>query len=221
MKWGGQMNNEFDLQRAINGEPIETVFGTPVEFIAYRPTAKESKQLIVQGGDDVQMYYVNGRYKDQGGKCPYDLRMKTPLKQINWAKLPVDTRIIRSLSTGKSERYFSYFSSGMVNFYRDGATSKTAESPLPTLNINPSDVTIAPNQPWTIWLGGNSPIPDGLEFEYMINDDPGKVMVAKESASEYLCLWHPKVIYAYRLTGKVLDGWTLFKNYNEMGWANE
>jgi hypothetical protein len=203
------MNNQFDLQRAINGEPFETVFGTPAEFIAYRPTAEAGAQLIVQVGIDILTYPANGRYHGSGVDCSYDLRMKSVVKQIDWAKLPVDTLIILNLRTGESDRYFSSFSCGMVNFYRDGTNSKTAQRNSSMLSINPSDVTIAPNQPWTIWLGGACPIPDGLEFEYMINDDPGRVMVAKESASEYLCLWHPKVIYTYRLTGKVLDGWKL------------
>jgi hypothetical protein len=201
------MSNEFDLQRVINGEPIETVFGTPVEFIAYRPTAKESKQLIVQDGDDVRMYYVNGRYKDQGSKCPYDLRMKLVAKQIDWTKLPVDTLITLGIYTEGNKRYFSSFSSGMVHYYQGGITSKTAASNSDVFTMNPNNVQIAPDQPWTIWLGGNNPIPDGLEFEYIIHEEYRQVMIAKESASTYS--WWPTHIHAYRLTGKVLDGWKL------------
>jgi hypothetical protein len=135
--------------------------------------------------------------------------MKSQLKQIDWAKLPVDTLLTLNLCKVNEERYFSSFRYGMVHFFLYGATSKTADNKLDILTVKSSNVTITPNQPWTIWLGGNSPIPDGLEFEYMINDDPGRVVIAKESASAYLCLWHPKVIYTYRLTGRVLDGWTL------------
>ncbi|MCI4437993.1 MAG: hypothetical protein JHC33_14390 [Ignisphaera sp.] len=87
------MNNEFDLERAIAGEPIETVTGNPVEFIAYRPTAEACKQLIVQVGTDILMYYANGRYPSRTTKCYFDLRMKSVVKQIDWVKLPVDTII--------------------------------------------------------------------------------------------------------------------------------
>jgi hypothetical protein len=203
------MSNEFNLERAISGEPIETSDGTPADFIAYRPTAKDSKQIVMQVKDDIFTYYANGSYHDLVIGCPLDLRMKPKIKQIDWAKMPVDTLIILGIYAGGDKRYFSSFNSGLVHYYQGGATSKTAASNSDVFTINPNNVKIAPDQPWTVWLGGDCPIPDGLEFEYMINDDPGQVMVAKESASAYLCLWHPKVIYAYRLTGKVLDGWKL------------
>jgi hypothetical protein len=203
------MSTEFDLERAIAGEPIETISGTPVEFVAYIPNVKCSKQLIVGVGTDILMYHADGRYRNSDTSYPYDLRMKPNLKQIDWTKLPVDTRIIRSLCTGKSERYFSYFSGGMVYFYSEGADSKTVQSnaPTPTLSISPSNVQISPDQPWTVWQGGNCPLPDGVEFEYMSHHKPGKVMVSAESASAYV--WCSNHIYAYRPTGKVLDGWKL------------
>jgi hypothetical protein len=204
------MNDEFNLERAIAGEPVETISGTPAEFIAYRPTVRSSKQLIMQVGTDICSYNKNGKlYNNPSMSCSLDLRMKSVVKQIDWSKLPVDTRIIRNLCTGKSERYFSYFSGGMVYFYRDGTDSKTAQSNSFTLSIDPSIVQIAPNQPWTVWQGGECPIPDGLKFEYMTHKEPWQVMVGKESASAYLYLWGTKLIYAYRLTGNVLDGWKL------------
>jgi hypothetical protein len=202
------MNDEFNVERAIAGEPIETVFGTPVEFIAYRPTAKESKQLIVQDGADIRMYYVNGRYKDQGSKCPYDLRMKPVAKKIDWSKLPVDTLIILGIYAGGDKRYFSSFTSGLVHCYRFGMTSKTMTNNSDVCTMNPSNVQIAPDQPWTVWLGGDCPpMPDGLEFEYMIHSEHGRAFVCVESASAYS--WRAKFIYAYRPTGRVLGGWTL------------
>jgi hypothetical protein len=201
------MNNEFNLERAIAGEPIETIAGTPVEFIAYRPTVNGCKKLIVELGTCVCTYYANGRYHSLDTHHPYDLRMKPKLKQIDWSKLPVDTLLTLALCTGKDIRYFNSFSNGMVHYYRNGWTSKIATT-RDVIAINQSNVQIAPDQPWTVWLGGECPIPDGLEFEYMIHDDPMQVMVGKESASAYL--WEPIIIiYAYRLTGKVLDGWTL------------
>jgi hypothetical protein len=202
------MNNEFDLQRAIAGEPIETVYGTPMEFVTYRPTAEASKQLIIQVGTDILLYHANGRYnRNPALSCSFDLRMKSVVKQVDWSKMPVDTLVTVYPSTGNDERYFSSFSYGMVNFYRNGKTSKTTTSNLDVFDAEPSYVHIAKNQPWTIWQGGECPIPDGLGFEYMIHGDPGQAIVCTESASAYL--WQPKLIYAYRLTGRVLDGWKL------------
>jgi hypothetical protein len=201
------MSNEFNLERAAAGEPIETVFGTLVEFIAYRPTAKESKQLIVQDGADIRTYYVNGRYKDQGSKCPYDLRMKLVAKQIDWTKLPIDTLITLGIYTEGNKRYFSSFSSGMVHYYQGGITSKTAASNLDVFTMNPNNVQIAPDQPWTVWLGGDCPLPDGLEFEYLTHSYPGEARVSEKSPGDYC--WALNTIYAYRPTGRVLGGWTL------------
>lgn len=39
--------NQFDLQRCIAGEPIETVEGRPRQFIAYRTDRRERLRLIV------------------------------------------------------------------------------------------------------------------------------------------------------------------------------
>jgi hypothetical protein len=200
------MNNEFNLERAIAGEPIETMSGTPVEFIAYRPNVKVSKQLLVEIGTDIYTYYANGSYHDLVMGCPYDLRMKPVLKQIDWAKLPVDTLFIIALCTGKDIRYFNSFSNGMVHYYRNGWTSKIATT-KDVIAINPSKVQIAPDNPWVVLLGGNCPIPDGIEFEYMTSNDPGRIITSTKSASEYI--WTNYSVYAYRLTGKVLDGWKL------------
>jgi hypothetical protein len=202
------MNNEFNLERVIAGDQIETLSGNTVAFVAYRPTAKAGKQLIMQMGTDILMYHANGSYyHDPDIGCSYDLRMKPKLKQINWSKLPVDTLITLGICTGLDERYFSSFNSGLVHYYQGGTTSKTAASNSDVFTINPSNVRIAPDQPWTVWLGGACPLPDGLEYEYMIHDEPGQVMTNKESASSYS--WVHNDIYAYRLTGKVLGGWTL------------
>jgi hypothetical protein len=200
------MNNEFNLKRAIAGDPIETLSGNTVAFVAYRPTANKDEQLIVQDGTDIRMYHTNGILHSLFSPCSYDLRMKEVVKQIDWTKLPVDTLLTLALCTGKDIRYFNSFSNGMIHYYRNGWTSKIATT-KDVIAINQSNVQIAPDQPWTVWQGGECPLPDGLEFEYMIHDDPRQVMVGKESASAYL--WFTKHIYAYRLTGKVLGGWKL------------
>jgi hypothetical protein len=199
------MNDEFDLEQAIAGEPLKTVGGESAEFIAYRPTATESSQVIAQVGTSVLAYYADGTLK--GVSTNFDLRMNPKLKQIDWTKLPVDTLITLSLERATANRYFSSFNNGKVYYYRGGITSKTAEGSLDILTISPSNAQIAPDQPWTVWQGGDCPLPDGVEFEYMIHDCPGRVITCIESASSYM--WQPKLIYAYRLTGRVLGGWTL------------
>jgi hypothetical protein len=202
------MNDEFNLERAIAGDPIETVAGTQVEFIAYRPTAEACKQLIIQVGTDILMYRANGRYPSQTTNCYFDLRMKSaPAKQVDWSKIPVDTLLTLEFSAGKDDRYFSSFVDGRVRYYRDGMTSKTIMYKSDILDIHPRNVQIKNNQPWTVWLGGTCPLPDGIEFEYMTSNDSGRIMTSTESASSYS--WSPNDIYAYRLTGSVLGGWTL------------
>jgi hypothetical protein len=204
------MNDKFDLQRAIDGEPIEKECGTTVSFVAYIPTAKADRQLIVQDGDNVLAYYANGRYITPSISSPFDLRMKSVVKQIDWAKLPIDTLVTvdTCLVPGESMVLcYSSFSKGMVCCYRGGATSKTVDRDLEVFEVKPSNVQIAQNQPWTVWQGGDCPLPDGLEFEYMIHGDPWQAIVCTESASAYL--WQPKLIYAFRLTGNVLVGYSL------------
>jgi hypothetical protein len=200
------MNNVFDLQRAIAGEPIETVAGEAAEFIAYRPAAVASVQLIVQVGSNVLAYYADGTRPRVD--MSFDLHMKSVVNQIDWAKLPVDTLITLSLDESTANRYFSSFTNGRVYYYRGGMSLRTSGGCLDILTINPSNVRIAPDQPWTVWLGGDCPpMPDGLEFEYMIHSEHGRAFVCVESASAYS--WRAKFIYAYRPTGRVLGGWTL------------
>jgi hypothetical protein len=203
------MSTEFNLERAIAGEPIETIEGTPVEFIAYRPTADKDEQVIAQVGVNIMTYHTNGKYYDQVIDSSLDLRMVSQQKQINWAKLAVDTLIIIRVNGATANRYYSSFSDGAVHYFRAGMTSKTADYKSDVFTIHTSNVQIAPDQPWAVWLGGGNPLPDGLEFEYVVPHGPGRIMTCTESASTYV--WTHHSIYAYRLTGKVLDGWTLLK----------
>jgi hypothetical protein len=210
------MSNKFDLQRAIAGEPFETVGGEPAEFVAYRPTAREWAQLVVQIKMDLLTYHANGRYhRNPTLSCSFDLRMKSaPTKQIDWSKMPVDTLINIGIHTGKGNRYFHSFANGMVHYFRDGMTSKTAEYKSDVFTLNPSEVQIAPDQPWTVWQGGACPLPDGLEYEVVTR---GGVAPLTNRGSYHVILWSytqnathsMSEIIAYRLTGKVLDGWTL------------
>jgi hypothetical protein len=187
------MDNKFDLQLVLKGKPIETVMGRPAEFISYDPTAVASLQVTVRVDDDVLTYYTNGTRPRVD--MSFDLRMKAVEKQVDLGKLPVDTRL---LSSNGDKRYAN-----------KGMRSNFPSWEEPECFEWVDGTTIAPNQPWTVWLGGECPIPDGLEFEYMTHDCPRQVMVGEESASAYLYLWCSKLMYAYRPTGKVFDGWKL------------
>jgi hypothetical protein len=198
------MNAEFDLERAIAGEQIETVAGTQVEFIAYRPTAEACKQLIIQVGTDILMYHANGRYPSRATNCYFDLRMKHVLQKIDWSNIPEDTVI----STPEGDRHIAKCSknSTLVLTYPEGKSSFTCG--LRELEEHRKDKCyLVEQQPWTTWQGSENSLPDGLEFEYMIYEEPGQVMIAKESASTYV--WCSRHIYAYRPTGKLLNGWVL------------
>jgi hypothetical protein len=209
------MNNEFNLERAIAGEPIETVFGTPAEFIAYRSTAKASKQVIVQDGDDVRMYYVNGRYHGNHTlSCSFDLRMKHVLQKIDWSNIPEDTVI----STPEGDRHIAKCSknSTLVLTYPEGKSSLTCG--LHELEEHRKDKCyLVEQQPWIIWQGGENSLPDGLEFEVIVRF--GECFVPTSADCELQHIWvpakYPHHVYlgheviAYRLTGKVMDGYSL------------
>jgi hypothetical protein len=200
------MSTEFDLQRAINGEPIETIEGTPAEFIAYRPTADKDEQIVAQVGVNIMTYHTNGKYYDQVIDSSLDLHMKHVLQKIDWSNIPEDTII----STPEGDRHIAKCSknSTLLLTYPEGKSSFTCG--LRELEEHPkAKCYLVEQQPWTVWQGGDCPLPDGLEFEYMTHKEPWQVMGGKESASSYLYLWGTKLIYAYKLTGKVLSGWTL------------
>jgi hypothetical protein len=198
------MNNKFNLERAIAGEPLETMAGEPVEFVAYRPTAKKDEQLIMQVGTDIRMYHADGRFHNLFSLFPYNLRMKHVLRKIDWSDIPEDTVI----STPEGDRHIAkcYKNSTLVLTYPKGKSSLTYG--LRELEEHyKNKCYLVEQQPWTVWQGGECPIPDGLEFEYITHDYPRQVMVGKESTGLYV--WTNYSVYAYRLTGRVLDGWTL------------
>jgi hypothetical protein len=197
------MDTEFDLERAIAGDSIETVEGTPVEFIAYRPSAKWRKQIIVQIGNDIWTYSVNGRYNDPGIKCTYNLRMKSVEKQVDWSKLPVDTRL---LSPNGDKRYAN-----------NGMRSNFPSWEEPEYFEWVDGTTISPDQAWVVWHGGDCPIPDGLEYEVIVRY--GECFIPTNIGCKLQHIWvHSKYphqthlgheVIAYRLTGRVLGRWKL------------
>jgi hypothetical protein len=197
------MDTEFDLERAIAGDSIETVEGTPVEFIAYRPTAKWRKQIIVQIGNDIWTYSVNGRYNDPGIKCTYNLRMKSVEKQVDWSKLPVDTRL---LSPNGDKRYAN-----------NGMRSNFPSWEEPECFEWVDGTTISPDQAWIVWHGGDCPIPNGLEYEVIVRY--GECFIPTNIGCKLQHIWvrskYPHQthigheVIAYRLTGRVLSGWKL------------
>lgn len=59
--------NQFDLQRAMAGEAIETVEGRPRVFIAYRTDRRERLRLVVLDpiADKLYSHYANGEHCEQ------------------------------------------------------------------------------------------------------------------------------------------------------------
>jgi hypothetical protein len=201
------MNNEFNLQRAIAGEPIETREGIPAEFVAYRPTLRSDSRLVVQVEDRLIMCRDDGKIYNGTSTSINDLRMKLVVKQVDWSKMPVDTLLITQ--AGYS-RYFRGFMDDKVTYYAEGRTSESGGNCL-IYRSTPSDIQISSNQPWKIWFGGEYPIPDGLEFE-IITRNGNKFNCPNDTKGVY---WlhdraykHTEVI-AYRLTGKLIEGYKL------------
>jgi hypothetical protein len=127
-----------------------------------------------------------------------------PTKQVDWSKMSINT----ILNTKDNEKFaFSSLNTSekLINAFIDGGTSYTC---CDEISIHIADITISTVQPWTVWLGGVCPpIPDGLEFEYLTHSYPGEIRVSKKSPNDYC--WELEAMYAYRPTGKVLDGWKL------------
>jgi hypothetical protein len=98
-----------------------------------------------------------------------------------------------------------------VTYYAEGRTSESGGNCL-IYRSTPSDIQISPNQPWKIWFGGEYPIPDGVEFE-IITRNGNKFNCSKDIKGTFSWLHNITdkqiEIIAYRLTGKLLDGYKL------------
>jgi hypothetical protein len=209
-------NIKFDLTLAIAGEPIQTRNGTPATFIAYCPTADVSKQVIAQVCTDIITYYSNGQYSPMI-EYRWDLFMKPKTKKINWHDMPVDTLLTVTVKSTEYTRHFAYFQNNNVTYFKYGATSKTTRCE-DVFTANTSDVQISTDNPWIVWHGDTCPIPEGLEFEVIYRDGTTKLFTQNINSSpdirhtqDYWIHMYNMVgdIIAYRLTGKVMDGYTL------------
>lgn len=192
--------SEFNLQKCIAGEATETKIGQRIYFIAYDENL--NAPLLMRIGQRSLGFSKDGKYLPYSDDT-YDLRMADQKKKVDLSKLPIDTLLVRTHDI----RHFSAIEDNMINFFAHGATSLTADG---TGNCFAKDVSIHPNQPWTFWQGGKCPIPDGLEFEVVFRS--GGTTKETESASSLVWTHHNRStsdIIAYRLTGKVLDGWEL------------
>jgi hypothetical protein len=209
-------NIKFDLTLAMAGEPIQTRNGTPAAFIAYCPTADASKQVIAQVGTDIVVYYNNGRLSATT-EFTWDLFMKPKIKKINWKTMPIDTLLTITTSTRTDTRHFACFRNDEIHYFKCGATSKTT-SINDVYAVDASDIQISTKNPWIVWHGDTSPIPEGLEFEVIYRDGTTKLFTQNINSSpdirhlqDYWIHMYNMVgdIIAYRLTGKVMDGYTL------------
>jgi hypothetical protein len=133
--------------------------------------------------------------------------MKHTLRKIDWTKLPEDTVI----STPEGDRHIAKCpeNSTLVLTYPEGKSSFTCG--LRELEEHrKAKCYLVEQQPWTVLLGGKCPIPDGLEYEVEFR---GKGIAAQIDLKTSNVDWEHEGdfldIIAYRLTGKVLDGYSL------------
>lgn len=71
---------KFDLERALNGEPVMCRDGTPVVTLAHFPSLPPFRQVIVaaEGSKFTREHLPNGRYFPEAGRdSGFDLFMKT------------------------------------------------------------------------------------------------------------------------------------------------
>jgi hypothetical protein len=197
------MDNKFNLERAIAGDPIETMEGIPAEFVAYRPTVRIDSRVIVQVEDRLIMCREDGNLYGRVSTSTNDLRMKSVVKQIDWSKLPVDTRL---LSPNGDKRYAN-----------NGMRSNFPSWEEPECFEWVDGTTISPDQAWIVWHGGDCPIPNGLEYEVIVRY--GECFIPTNIGCKLQHIWvrskYPHQthigheVIAYRLTGRVLSGWKL------------
>ena len=116
-------------------------------------------------------------------------------RQVDRTKIPLDTRLIESSG---DKCYAAKF--GMVNGWPEWHQWES--------NQWIEGTRIATEQPWTVWLGGECPVPEGLEVEILFRDGV-KVLRGNAIKIRWSHVWHHCDIIAYRLTGRVLDGWVL------------
>lgn len=72
----------FDLEAAKRGEPIVTLDGSPVKFIAHVPEANIYSRLVVMLNGGIESYCVDGSYRPSC-KSTCDLFM-APRKRTVW-----------------------------------------------------------------------------------------------------------------------------------------
>lgn len=188
------MNNKFDLERFKAGEPA---YFESDEFY-YIGMLRYEKYTVCAGTVGGIIYRIATDGRSSHGNIV--LEMKPELKQIDWSKLQFDTRLI--LPNGSK-------------FYADGNGGYSACLTWECQSSYPwkDGITIAPEQQWSVWQGGECPLPDGLEFEVITRG--GAALLIDRGSNQVIWsyaqhgLHSMSEIIAYRLTGKVLEGWTL------------
>jgi hypothetical protein len=80
------MMKPFDLEAAQRGEPIQMRCGEPCEFVAHRPTAKKSQQVVVQIGGTIGCRTLPGHVYDETCATSMDVVMapKRMVKKSGW-----------------------------------------------------------------------------------------------------------------------------------------
>lgn len=191
------MNDKFDLEKFKNGEPAFVIDTYALYYVGYKKNGnvvaeEESGRLVAVEHNDLA-----------------HLTMKPILKKVDLSKLPVDT--VCDVN-GERKHFYRVAMCGTPLFYTAGQSSRTVkeygnESIAAGRSID--KINICDNQPWTVWFGGERPIPVGLEYEITFRDGGRLTMSDIKVPIVWYHVNRSIDIIAYRLTGKVLGGWTL------------
>ena len=164
-------------------------------------TAIESNGVVY-----ISNYKADGMVS--GRNHPDDLVLIEEPKLIDWSKLPVDTLI----ETNEGLRYFkrAYGIEAIVPHY-SGRTSLTAGGSEDGMCYA---AKIIENNKFTVWQGGNNPVPEGVNVEVILRNGN---RTDKQNSSSYF--WGhegvPGDIIAYRILG-ASDGYSPFFQGNEL-----
>jgi len=78
------MRQPFDLEKAVNGQPVTTRDGSIAKFIAYVPEARANGQVLFLVNGVVFAYSADGRYNPIAGESMLDLFMAETPKTVIW-----------------------------------------------------------------------------------------------------------------------------------------
>lgn len=196
------MSNEFDLDRFKAGESAYCN-GQEYTFVGFCSSKTQPLVIEAKGGCISTMPI-------DGVGAQFRLTMKPKVKKVDWSKMPVDTMI----NTPHGINHFSHYQDDIVCFFSHGSSFSTYRGDGFAME-HVSKLSLCDSQPWTFWQGGECPIPDGLEFEIVYRI--GCTSLVSQWLASKVDWEHHQMdsrgrdsdIIAYRLTGKIMEGWEL------------